>query len=219
MKDRIKQLRKELNYTQQQFGEKIGVKANTVGNYEIGLRLPSTAVIKAMCREFNVSEDWLRTGNGEMYRQTGEELAEIPQEKMGNRIRKVRKALGLNLEKFGERIGITASACSTIETEKNNPSNQTITSICREFNVREEWLRTGDGPMYDIPEYDAEVELDAIIKSICENSQIVPRVIIKLLCKTNPTFEFILRAYYNLPDKDQTDALRILGTVFGEPDK
>ena len=43
------------------------MKGNTIGNYEIGLRTPSDAVILSICREFGVSETWLRTGDGEMF--------------------------------------------------------------------------------------------------------------------------------------------------------
>lgn len=67
---------------------------------------------------------------------------------MNTRIKALRKAEGLTLEKFGERIGISNSALSAIETGKNNPSDQTIRSICREFRVREEWLRDGEEPMF-----------------------------------------------------------------------
>ena len=67
MNERIKELRKSLGLTQLEFGEQVGVKANTIGNYEIGLRTPSDAVIRAICREFNVNENWLRTGEGEMF--------------------------------------------------------------------------------------------------------------------------------------------------------
>lgn len=67
MKDRIKKIRKAVKLTQVQFGEKIGVKGNTVTNYESGLRTPTDAVIKSICREFNVDENWLRTGEGEMF--------------------------------------------------------------------------------------------------------------------------------------------------------
>lgn len=70
MKDRIKRVRKENGLTQVEFGEKIGVKGNTVTNYETGLRNPTDAVILSICREFNVNEDWLRTGNGEMFSET-----------------------------------------------------------------------------------------------------------------------------------------------------
>ena len=65
MKDRIKQIRKEKGLTQAEFGEMIGVKGNTVTMYEAGTRIPSDAVIISICREFNVSEVWLRTGEGE----------------------------------------------------------------------------------------------------------------------------------------------------------
>lgn len=68
MKNRIKQIRKEKNLTQVEFGERIGVKGNTVTNYETGLRNPTDAVILSICREFNVNEDWLRNGTGDMYK-------------------------------------------------------------------------------------------------------------------------------------------------------
>lgn len=68
LKSRIKQLRKEIGLTQVDFGEKIGVKGNTVTNYETGLRNPTDAVILSICREFDVNEDWLRNGTGEMFR-------------------------------------------------------------------------------------------------------------------------------------------------------
>ena len=67
MKERIRQLRKQLKFNQTEFGEKVGVKGNTIGNYDLGLRNPSEAVIFSICREFNVNEEWLRTGKGEMF--------------------------------------------------------------------------------------------------------------------------------------------------------
>lgn len=67
MKNRIRELRKELGLTQAEFGERLGIKANTVGNYETGLRVPSDAIIFSICREFDVNEDWLRTGSGDMF--------------------------------------------------------------------------------------------------------------------------------------------------------
>ena len=66
MEQRIKTIRKSNNLTQTEFGKRIGVKGNTVTNYETGLRIPSEAVILAICREFDVSERWLRTGEGVM---------------------------------------------------------------------------------------------------------------------------------------------------------
>lgn len=67
MQNRIKELRKCLKLTQTEFGERIGVKGNTITGYETGLRSPSDAVINSICREFNVTEEWLRTGDGDMF--------------------------------------------------------------------------------------------------------------------------------------------------------
>lgn len=67
LKDRIKKIRKELDLTQQEFADRIGVKRGGIANYEIGRNEPTDSVISLICREFNVNEDWLRTGQGEMF--------------------------------------------------------------------------------------------------------------------------------------------------------
>ncbi len=66
---------------------------------------------------------------------------------MKNRIKQVRKSNNLSMEKFGERIRITRSSVCKIENGENNPSEQTIKLICQEFDINEEWLRTGQGEM------------------------------------------------------------------------
>ncbi|MCI6356132.1 MAG: helix-turn-helix domain-containing protein [Gemmiger formicilis] len=95
--------------------------------------------------------------------------------KLNKRIKMVRKSKGLTLEKFGERIGITASACSTIENGKNNASDQTIRSICREFNVSENWLRTGEGEMYNA--VDEDEEISNIMTAISANDPVMVRIL------------------------------------------
>ena len=67
MNERIKKLRKALELTQQEFADKIGTKRNTVANYETNRNEPSNSVISLICREFCVNEQWLRTGEGEMF--------------------------------------------------------------------------------------------------------------------------------------------------------
>ena len=67
MNDRIKELRKTLNLTQNGFADRLGVKRNTVAQWEIGVNNLSEQVTRAICREFNVNEIWLRTGEGEMF--------------------------------------------------------------------------------------------------------------------------------------------------------
>ena len=76
MKERIKSLRKELSYTQQEFADKMGTPRNNIAGYETGKRSPSEAVISLICREFNVNEIWLRTGEGEMFNQTEDAIIE-----------------------------------------------------------------------------------------------------------------------------------------------
>lgn len=67
---------------------------------------------------------------------------------MNLRIKKTRKALDLTQRAFAEKIGMKQNSIALIESGKRNISDQAILSICREFNVREEWLRTGEGEMF-----------------------------------------------------------------------
>ena len=67
MNERIKKIRKALDLTQQKFADQLGVKMNTVGQWECGINAVTDQVINSICREFNVNETWLRTGEGEMF--------------------------------------------------------------------------------------------------------------------------------------------------------
>lgn len=67
MKERLKKLRKNLDLTQQAFADKIGMKQNTIAQYEMGRTTPSDAIVFSICREFGVNEKWLRNGEGEMF--------------------------------------------------------------------------------------------------------------------------------------------------------
>ena len=69
-------------------------------------------------------------------------------EKINDRVRILRKNLGLTLEKFGNRLGVGKNAISRIETGKNGVTDQMIKSICREFNGDYIWLTTGEGEMF-----------------------------------------------------------------------
>lgn len=67
MKERIKKIRRELDLTQQEFADRLRVKRGSIANYEIGRNVPIDSVISLICREFNVNEEWLRYGEGEMF--------------------------------------------------------------------------------------------------------------------------------------------------------
>lgn len=73
---------------------------------------------------------------------------------MNERIKELRKFLGLTLEKFGNRLGVTKVTISRLENGINSVTEQMFRSICREFDVSEKWLRTGEGDMFIIPEDD-----------------------------------------------------------------
>ena len=64
------------------------------------------------------------------------------------RVKEVRKTLGLTLEKFGDRLGIKKAAVSKIEKGENSLTDANIKAICREFSVDYMWLTTGEGEMF-----------------------------------------------------------------------
>ena len=80
----------------------------------------------------------------------------------GERVREIRKTLNLTLDKFGEKLGVKKAGLSAIENGNRNLTDQMFKSICREFNVREEWLRTGEEPMF-VPA--STFNLDEFVKS------------------------------------------------------
>lgn len=63
----------------------------------------------------------------------------------GERVKSVRRAKEMSMEQFGEKLGVTKTAISYVENDKRNLTEQMLKSICREFNVNEDWLRTGVG--------------------------------------------------------------------------
>lgn len=67
---------------------------------------------------------------------------------MKDRVKELRKSLGLSQEAFGKRIGITKASVSQIELGTNSASNATVKCIASEFGVSEDWLRNGTGSMY-----------------------------------------------------------------------
>ena len=74
MNERIKELRKTIGITQQELADKLGLKRNTIATYEIGKAIPSDRVISDLCNKYSVNEEWLRSGNGEMFKQPSDEV-------------------------------------------------------------------------------------------------------------------------------------------------
>mgnify|MGYP000010319743 CR=1 FL=1 len=68
---------------------------------------------------------------------------------MNERLKELRNYLGLSQEAFGETVGVTKAAISRIESGINSLSDRMILSIVTQHNVSEEWLRTGNGSMFN----------------------------------------------------------------------
>lgn len=93
-------------------------------------------------------------------------------DKMNERLKAIRKKLSLSQEAFGKKLGVTGAGISRIESGVRSLTEQMILAICREFNVREEWLRNGSGEMFlDFTEDEfskaaATLSNDAFVKSL-----------------------------------------------------
>ncbi len=102
---------------------------------------------------------------------------------MNERIRQLRKSLGLTLEEFGAKVGVGKTAISNIENGNRNLTDQMFLSICREWNVNEEWLRTGEGDMFremSRAEEAAQIVSSSLDKLSSDEWAFVKRILLKL---------------------------------------
>lgn len=104
---------------------------------------------------------------------------------MNNRIKEVRTKLKITQQEFADRIGLSRGGLANYEIGRNEPINSVIVAICREFNVREEWLRTGEEPMFAPVNRDKEIEafMDTVMKS---ESADFRRRLVSVLSKLDP---------------------------------
>ena len=142
MKERLKELRTALNLTQQEFADRIGIQRGTYAKYEVGRNDPIDAVIRLICQTFNVNEEWLRTGIGEMFVSS---VPAVDKYSIGGRMKDVRKRAGLTQAEFGDRIGFHKNQVYNVETGKSIPSDDYISSVALKFQVSVNWLKTGEG--------------------------------------------------------------------------
>ena len=103
---------------------------------------------------------------------------------MGGRLKAVRKEEGLSQTQFGERLGVTVTAISKLEKGENKFTEQMILTICREFNVNEDWLRTGEGGSEAMFEETDEEIIAAVISEY--NLDELSRIILKAYVNMSP---------------------------------
>lgn len=126
----------------------------------------------------------------------------------GERIREVRKALGLTLEKFGERIGIKKNSVSQIENGVNNLTEQMTKAICREFHVDYIWLTTGEGDMFLDADDDFKEQIDQIMASETDARKNLFKFMLTLSEDDVEAMQRLMRKafefYKDDPEKDNT---------------
>ena len=124
MDKRIKKLRRTLDLTQQEFGDRIGVKRNTIATYEGGRSTPIDSVISLICREFSVHEEWLRSGTGEMFKASPTEALDALAEEYGlthGDYVLIEKFVNLKAEKRAAVVDYVLQAAAAMQGEGADP--------------------------------------------------------------------------------------------------
>ena len=119
--ERLKELRKYKNMTQQEFADKLKIKRSTIANYEADRVEPSSAVIAGICREYGVNEIWLRSGEGDMLQAMNEdeELAAYLGDVMNDEPASFRRRLTMEMKNWTPEIWqMLEEICKRLATEK-----------------------------------------------------------------------------------------------------
>ena len=119
----------------------------------------------------------------------------------GERIKEIRKSLGMTMEKFGEKIGVGKTAISKLENNERNLTDQMAISICREFSVNESWRRTGEGDTFIKKTRNQEIT-DFLGELIIEEGSFKKRLIQAMAKLDERDWEDIERLVIKLTKKD-----------------
>lgn len=126
MNERIKAVRTALGLSQQEFAEKIGIKRGAVANYEVGRNEPIDAVVSLICKTYNVNENWLRTGEGEMFIQISrdQEIMDFVADTMQDDKDNFRRRFLLALSRLPEECWADIEAFARQITAENKEADQ-----------------------------------------------------------------------------------------------
>lgn len=106
---------------------------------------------------------------------------------MHSRIHDIRKSLGLSQSDFGARIGLSRDSIANIEGNRTEIKDVVIKLICREFNIDEEWLRTGEGEMYSPQTRNQEI-IEFANQVMAEEDESFRKRFVTALAKAKPEF-------------------------------
>lgn len=115
----------------------------------------------------------------------------------GERVREIRKALGLTLEKFGEKLGVKKNAISQIENGRNSLTDQMQKAICREYGVDYIWLTTGEGEMFVDSDDDFFERIDRIMSGEDEARKNIFKALVDASDEDIAAFQRIIDMFAN----------------------
>ena len=121
------------------------------------------------------------------------------------RVKEIRKTLGLTLEKFGERIGVTRGSMSNIENGNRNLTEQMTKSICREFSVDYMWLTTGEGEMFIDTDDDFIERIDRIMAGEDEARKNLFKFMLELSDDDIHALEHLMQSAIDFAQKNKKD--------------
>lgn len=134
----------------------------------------------------------------------------------GERIKDVRNSLGLTLEKFGEKLGVTKTAISRLEKGERSLTEQMTKSICREFSVDYMWLTTGEGEMFVESDDDFFERIDRIMAGENESRKNMIKTLLYASDADIEAFDRLVDYYISLrADNKKTDSLFPTASLVG----
>ena len=117
-------------------------------------------------------------------------------ETINDRIKVIRKHNNLTMDKFGKRIGITKTSVSLIESGKNNPSEQTLILICKEFGIDYLWLTTGKGELFSpISDDETIAKFDAIMAGEKDTHKVILKTLLDMDEETLKSLDKFIEKY------------------------
>lgn len=123
----------------------------------------------------------------------------------GERIKDVRNSLGLTLEKFGEKLGVTKTAISRLEKSERSLTEQMAKSICREFSVDYMWLTTGEGEMFVETDDDFFERIDRIMAGENETRKNMIKMLLYASDDDIEAFDRLVDYYISLRTENKKD--------------
>ena len=168
MEERIRQLRKYLGLSQSQFAKGINKTSGFISLIETGRCGMSADTVSSLSEVYGVSEEWLLTGQGEMF-EPGRELPKAELQQIGQRIKLIRTRKGLTQDRFAEKIGCSQNQVYLVESGKSIPTENFLLAASAAFKIDYQWLKCGVGAMDEVLDKKTE-ELNRITQLMKEDS-------------------------------------------------